>query len=30
LIETAFTGRMITSDDHPALLRLLGAKQAVS
>jgi hypothetical protein len=30
LIETAFTGRMITSYDHPALLRLLGAKQAVS
>jgi hypothetical protein len=30
LIETAFTGRVITTTDHPALLRLLGAKQAVS
>jgi hypothetical protein len=30
LIETAFSGRMIISSDHPALLRLLGAKQAVS
>jgi hypothetical protein len=32
LIETAFTvgSRMITTNDHPALLRLLGAKQAVS
>jgi hypothetical protein len=30
LIGTTFTGRMITSDDHPALLRLIGAKQDVS
>jgi hypothetical protein len=30
LIGTTFTGRTITSDDHPALLRLIGAKQDVS
>jgi hypothetical protein len=27
LIEAAFTGKMIETDDHPALLRLRGAKQ---
>jgi hypothetical protein len=26
LIERAFAGRMITTEDHPALLRLIGAK----
>jgi len=30
LIETAFTGRMIDHEDHPALKRLIGAKQSVS
>jgi hypothetical protein len=30
LIDRAFAGRMISSEDHPALLRLLGAKQSVS
>jgi hypothetical protein len=30
LIETTFNGRMIISADHPALLRLIGAKQSVS
>jgi hypothetical protein len=30
LIETSFVGRMIIDDKHPALLRLIGAKQAVS
>jgi hypothetical protein len=30
LIGTAFTGRLITTNDNPALLRLIGAKQAVS
>jgi hypothetical protein len=30
LIDRAFAGRTITSEDHPALLRLIGAKQAVS
>ena len=30
LIDRAFVGRMITSEDHPALLRLVGAKQSVS
>ena len=30
LIDRAFAGRMIVSEDHPALLRLIGAKQAVS
>ena len=28
LIEITFKGRIIDSDDHPALLRLLGAKQS--
>ena len=30
LIDRAFAGRMIVSDDHPALLRLIGDKQSVS
>ena len=30
LIERTFTGRMIDRDDHPALLRLIGAKQKLS
>jgi hypothetical protein len=30
LIERTLTGRMITTPDHPALLRLIGAKQHVS
>jgi hypothetical protein len=30
LIEVTFSGRMITRDDHPALLRLIGAKQSMS
>jgi hypothetical protein len=30
LLTRAFTGRMITSEDHPALLRLIGAKQSLS
>jgi hypothetical protein len=30
LIEKTFVGRMIDRDDHPALLRLIGAKQSVS
>ena len=30
LIETTFAGRMIDHDDHPALLRLIGAKQTTS
>lgn len=30
LIERTFTGRMIDRDDHPALLRLIGAKQNLS
>jgi hypothetical protein len=30
LIERAFAGRMIVSEDHPALQRLIGAKQSVS
>jgi hypothetical protein len=30
LIDRAFAGRMIVNEDHPALLRLIGAKQAVS
>jgi hypothetical protein len=30
LIEQAFAGRMIDREDHPALLRLIGAKQPVS
>jgi hypothetical protein len=28
LIEITFKGRIIDSDEHPALLRLLGAKQS--
>jgi hypothetical protein len=30
LIDRAFAGRMISGEDHPALLRLIGAKQLVS
>jgi hypothetical protein len=30
LIERTFAGRIITTEDHPALLRLIGAKQSVS
>ena len=30
LIDRAFAGRMIVSEHHPALLRLIGAKQSVS
>lgn len=30
LIDRAFAGRTIVSEDHPGLLRLLGAKQSVS
>ena len=30
LIDRAFAGRTIVSEDHPALLRLIGGKQAVS
>ena len=30
LIDKTFTGRMIDHEDHPALLRLIGAKQLVS
>jgi hypothetical protein len=30
LITITFTGRMIDREDHPALLRLIGAKQSVS
>jgi hypothetical protein len=30
LIEKTFVGRMIDCDDHPALLRLIGAKQPIS
>ena len=30
LIEKTFLGRMIDREDHPALLRLIGAKQAMS
>ena len=29
LIEKTFVGRMIDRDDHPALLRLIGAKQVL-
>jgi hypothetical protein len=29
LIEVSFAGRMIDREDHPALLRLIGAKQVV-
>jgi hypothetical protein len=30
LILVTFTGRMIDREDHPALLRLIGAKQEIS
>jgi hypothetical protein len=30
LLDRAFAGRMIGEEDHPALLRLIGAKQSVS
>jgi hypothetical protein len=30
LIEVTFTGRMVMTEDHPALLRLIGAKPQVS
>ena len=30
LVDVTFAGRMIESADHPALLRLIGAKQSVS
>jgi hypothetical protein len=30
LITTAFNGRMIDHEDHPALKRLIGAKQSTS
>ena len=30
LIQVAFTGRMITDENSPALLRLIGAKQSLS
>jgi hypothetical protein len=30
LIDRAFAGRLIDREDHPALLRLIGAKQSVS
>ena len=30
LITATFSGRMITREDHPGLLRLIGAKQAIS
>ena len=30
LLDRAFAGRMIDSEDHPALLRLIGGKQSVS
>ena len=30
LIETTFAGRMIDSEDHPGLLRLIGARQSTS
>jgi hypothetical protein len=30
IIYRTFTGRMINSEDHPGLLRLIGAKQSVS
>jgi hypothetical protein len=29
LIEITFTGRQIDREDHPALLRLIGAKQSI-
>jgi hypothetical protein len=30
LIEKTFAGRMIDGEDHPALLRLIGAEQSLS
>ena len=30
LIGRAFAGRMIETEDHPALLRKIGAKQSLS
>ena len=30
LIEVTFAGRMIDRDDHPGLLRLIGARQSTS
>jgi hypothetical protein len=30
LIETTFAGRVIDHDDHPAILRLIGARQKIS
>jgi hypothetical protein len=30
LIGVTFPGRMIESEDHPGLLRLIGAKQSMS
>jgi hypothetical protein len=30
LISKTFAGRMIDSEDHPGLLRLIGAKQSTS
>ena len=30
LIEKTFVGRMIDSEDHPALLRMIGARQDIS
>ena len=30
LIARAFAGRMIETEDHPALLRMIGAKQSLS
>ena len=30
LIQTTFAGRMIDRDDHPGLLRLIGARQSTS
>jgi hypothetical protein len=29
LIEKTFAGRMVDREDHPALLRLVGAKQVL-
>ena len=30
LINVTFAGRMIESEDHPGLLRLIGARQSTS
>ncbi len=30
LISVTFAGRMIDTEDHPALLRLIGAKQRIT